>query len=49
MATTAQLTELKQAVAQLAIHYYHWRVEGFPTEHPYYLSVELFEALLSNL
>jgi hypothetical protein len=49
VATTAQLTELKQAAAQLAIQYHHWRVAGFPTEHPYYLSVELFEALLSNL
>lgn len=49
MPTAQQLTELKQAAAQLAIQYHHWRVEGFPVEHKYYLQVELFEMLLSNL
>lgn len=49
MPTAQQLTELRQAAAQLAIQYHHWRAAGFPTDHKYYMQVELFEALLSNL
>lgn len=49
MPTTQQLTDLKQATAQLCIQYHHWRCEGFPQDHKYYLQVELFETLLSNL
>jgi hypothetical protein len=47
--SAANLTQLRRDIARLAIQYHHWRVAGFPNDHPYHLHVAIVEADLRAL
>lgn len=49
MLTQPQKIELKKLLSKVASSYYHWRVAGFPEDHPYHLHVAAYDQYVSNL
>lgn len=46
--TAAATTKVRVEASRLAVQYHHWRLAGFPADHPYHLQLLLFEQALQE-